>query len=233
MNKLKVLAMSDLHGKLPAPEDLPKTDLVAIAGDISPIRIEKNMPSMLEWLAGDFAEWAKRIDAATVFLVAGNHDFVFADKEFSEGAKFTLLQMTRGKCKYLQDEFMEVEGKIIYGSPWVVGPKGFAFVDPKLDRIIGTMPERADWAILHQPLKSCENGMVHDSYSFEHADFGSSLLDEIVASKGPRHIVTGHTHTGNHNMGSIPTAKGTSVFWNVSILDEEYKMTYEPLLFEI
>ena len=229
---MKVLAMSDMHGKLPAPEDLEPVDLIAIAGDISPISIEKNVPAMIEWLVNDFIPWVNNLAASNVILVAGNHDFIFQNPKYRNDAIWTVEHGTL-KCKYLQDEFVEIDGNIIYGSPWVVSPKGFAFVDPKLNEIKKTMPERADLVILHQPLQSCENGTVLDPYEFSHPSYGSDLLDEIVAERGPKHIVTGHVHTGNHEMSSIPTAKGTCLLWNVSLLDESYHLAYEPLIIRI
>lgn len=39
--KIKVVAMSDIHGYLPPKDSLPKCDIVCIAGDILPLEIQK------------------------------------------------------------------------------------------------------------------------------------------------------------------------------------------------
>lgn len=69
--KLKVMALSDLHGFL--PEVTEAADIAIIAGDISPVDIQFNKPAMKIWMETKFAEWVKSLPVDRVFLVAGNH----------------------------------------------------------------------------------------------------------------------------------------------------------------
>ena len=41
--KIKVVAMSDIHGYLRPKDSLPKCDIVCIAGDILPLEIQKTV----------------------------------------------------------------------------------------------------------------------------------------------------------------------------------------------
>lgn len=231
MNELKVIGMSDMHGKLPAPEDLPKSDLVAIAGDISPLNIQRNAPAMMEWIMNDFASWIKRLDTSKVFLVVGNHDFVFYNKATGEDAIWLINDVTDGKCVYLADQDYTFKGKVIYGSPWVNGPAGWAFFDPSMKRIKETMSENVDLAIFHSPIMQWDNGTSLEL--LDRPQWGSKNLEDIIYNKSPKNVITGHVHSGNHEWHEIVTANGHANLCNVSLLNEDYKMAYEPTLFTI
>ena len=44
---MKIAGISDLHGYLP---NIEKSDILLIAGDISPLNIQFNKPEMKKWL---------------------------------------------------------------------------------------------------------------------------------------------------------------------------------------
>lgn len=70
--KIKVVAMSDIHGYLPPKDSLPKCDVVCIAGDILPLEIQKNSVKSLSWILLDFKPWADSLDCDKVLFIAGN-----------------------------------------------------------------------------------------------------------------------------------------------------------------
>ena len=51
-DKIKVVAISDLHGYL--PKDLPECDVVCIAGDILPLDIQSDQLRSISWFCLDF-----------------------------------------------------------------------------------------------------------------------------------------------------------------------------------
>ena len=51
--KLKIAAISDIHGFL--PEITEPADVLLIAGDISPLHIQFNKPAMKIWIETEFA----------------------------------------------------------------------------------------------------------------------------------------------------------------------------------
>lgn len=69
---IKIAALSDLHGILPKIE---KCDLVLIAGDIIPLRIQFDRTKSVVWFFQTFLEWIKELPCDEVFVIAGNHKF--------------------------------------------------------------------------------------------------------------------------------------------------------------
>lgn len=238
---MKIVAISDIHGLL--LQHIPACDVLCIAGDISPLKAQRNMPQMLSWLQKRFVPWMDGLPCEKVIMVAGNHDFVFENKDFYWAAEESLAKSP--KCVYLNNSIYEYEGKVFYGSPWVVGPRGWAFYDEtqKLKMIDLSMPDNVDVAIFHQPLQFGNNGrvlqipswMVGSTYfsdllkdpDYLHPSYGSEALDKIVEERKPKLVLTGHVHSGNHEIVSL----NDTMVANVSILDEDYKEKYSP--FEI
>lgn len=233
---MRIIAISDTHGNLP---EIPQGDVLCIAGDISPLKYQRNLPSMVPWLAKRFATWADKLPVEKVVLVAGNHDFVFQNLEYKDAAIAAVTSL--GKVVYLENSTYEHNGKLFYGSPWVIGPAGWAFYDgtKQLKMIEETMPEGVDIAIFHQPLEYGGNGRVLQVPSWMigqtfdssfltddhlHPSYGSTALDNIVEKKAPKLVVTGHVHSGNHEIVSL----NDTMVANVSLLDEDYKLKYRP-----
>lgn len=239
---MKIIGISDMHGQLLNVNEFPEGDVLCIAGDISPLKIQRNMPGMISWLRKEFVTWIENLPVKKVFLVAGNHDFVFENGDYKLEA-IASLNVLSDKITYLENVSCMYDGKLFYGSPWVIGPAGWAFYDPtkKLDVIDETMPRGVDIAIFHQPLECGENGRVfqipawmigstipsHLSPEYLHPSYGSIALDDIVEMKKPRLVLTGHVHSGNHEIVNLSNTKVV----NVSVLDEDYKVKYKP--FEI
>ena len=240
---MKIIGISDIHGLLMDVKSFPQGDVLCIAGDISPLKAQRNMPQMISWLRKRFITWAEELPVNKILLVAGNHDFVFENSEFKEEA-IASLNILSNKITYLENASCMYNGKLFYGSPHVIGPAGWAFYDStkNLDIIDETMPKNIDVAIFHQPLEYGGNGRVLQVPSWMigstfptgfltdanlHPSYGSTVLDSIVEEKKPKLVLTGHVHSGNHELVSF----GDSMIANVSILDEDYKQKYQP--FEI
>ena len=239
---MKVIGISDMHGLLPDPRVFPEGDVLCVAGDISPLKAQRNLPQMISWLRKRFINWIEELPVKKVFLVAGNHDFVFENPEFKEEAIFS-LNILSDKITYLEDSVYLYDNKLFYGSPWVIGPSGWAFYDKELKNIVETMPMDADVCILHQPLHFGNNGrvlqvpswMIGKTISFPiteeelHPSYGSTILDELAILRHPKLVLTGHVHSGNHNISKLFDTK----IANVSVLDEDYKPKYDPFVIDI
>ena len=50
---MKIIGISDMHGQLDGFE-IPVGDVLCIAGDISPLKAQRNMPQMISWLRKTF-----------------------------------------------------------------------------------------------------------------------------------------------------------------------------------
>ena len=75
IEKIKVVAMSDMHGSLPKAKDFPKCDVVCIAGDICPLDVQRDLVESISWFLLEFKPWAESLPCDKVIFVGGNHDF--------------------------------------------------------------------------------------------------------------------------------------------------------------
>ena len=63
--------------------------------------------------------------------------------------------------------------------------------------------------------------------------FGSLDLTDEIARKRPRFVFCGHIHTGDHVPVVLDHGESSTTVYNVSRLDEDYEIAYEPLRLEI
>ena len=224
---IKVCAISDLHGTLPV---IGQCDVVFICGDTFPLNIQRNAEKCREWLANEFCEWAKSVPCKTIYIIAGNHDFAFEKWGYDTTMEILdEIPCLYGKVIYVQDGLIEIEGGLtLYGCPWCKGPCGWAFVDETEEKY-NDIPD-CDILLTHQPPQV---GKIGTSYpnSFIERDFGSFFLKEVIKKHNIRYNFCGHIHTGTHG-GEKLIGKET-LFYNVSIKDEDYYDTFEPTYLDI
>ena len=72
--KLKIVAISDIHGLLP---ELPECDVVCCAGDISPLEYQSDQTQMVSWFCLEFLPWVEKLPCKKFIMIGGNHDFFF------------------------------------------------------------------------------------------------------------------------------------------------------------
>lgn len=234
--KIKVVAISDIHGYL--PKDLPDGDILCIAGDILPLDIQRNDVKSISWLLLDFKPWADSLPYEKVIFVAGNHDFVFEQmgpKTNHTGSE--VMKMLFGnhrketKLVYLQDSSFEFEGKRFYGSPWIEDLSSWAFyASPEdLEKKWSTIPKKCDVLITHMPPRTGNYGTVLEAGWNNGKNFGSQILAEEVGWRDIKYHVFGHVHSGQHADSVIC---GTTMA-NVSLKNEDYKVKYHIYEFEV
>ena len=219
---MKIAAFSDSHGMLP---QIKPVDVVVIAGDLSPLRIQRNDVMMSIWFQDEFLRWCKDTPCNRVIFTAGNHDFYF----YNFAAMLAMIKESglQDKVKYLIDESCEYDGKKFFGCPWCEGPKGWAFItnDPaKTYKHI----TNCDVLITHQPPKVDTLGTSYPGFAWAR-DFGSERLLKAIEKHDIEYNFCGHIHTGTHN--GIEH-KGTK-FYNVSLLDEDYQNVFPITYLEI
>src|SRR4051794_16941429 len=131
-----ILAVSDLHGHLPA---IPECDILLIAGDICPY---SQVSLQAGWLQDAFNHWLEGIPAREVVAVAGNHDWVFARAPHL---------VPRLRWHYLEDRGVELFGLRIYGTPWQPRFHNWAFNldEPELEFKFNGIPAGTDIVVSH------------------------------------------------------------------------------------
>jgi Icc-related predicted phosphoesterase len=220
---MKLVAISDMHGKLVPAKEIPEGDILLIAGDIAPWYHGWNLLDQAHWLRDTFSPWLEEVAkrTKTVVGIAGNHDWVF------EKGKHLISQLP---WIYLELSTVEVGGLKIFGSPWTPFFCDWAFnypADPmESEKFAPDLYEKlldgTDVVVTHGPpigiLDLCPNGYRA----------GCWHLKKRIFEVKPKLHVFGHIHQ-SHGQETIDNIQ----FANVSVLNEQYKRVYEPTVIEI
>lgn len=224
---MKILAVSDLHGNLIKIND--SSDVFVIAGDWSPLYIQRNYKEMLVWLDTKFIPWLSNINSKYVVFIAGNHDFVCETYSFNE--RIESMLKTHGcadRIFYLNRSSVLIEGKKFYGIPETEMPN-FYWAFTKLSNTDYSFDDDTNILITHQPPKFGNLGFV-DKYN---RDFGSYELYETIKNSNLDLCLCGHIHEGSHEEHILENNNHKIHLFNVSILNEDYNIFYEPTYIEL
>lgn len=233
---MKIIAISDLHGYLPTIEE--QADIMLIAGDISPLRIQGSKVLMQEWMEEEFIPWINKLKVEKVFLVAGNHCFYF--QGISKNKILLLEKETNYKLKYLKNEtttYIDENGEswTIFGTPYchIFGNWPFMLSEEALAEKFKEIPEEVDIIISHDPpygvgFHDCNLQKAYSrSTGPEH--LGNKPLREQLEKTKFKLGVFGHIHSSDHN----PTEFRGATVVGVSLLDEYYNPAYKPFIIEL
>lgn len=229
-NEVVIAATSDIHGFIEGLDEEVRSvnpHVLVIAGDIHPCYINIDAD---RWFREEFfpmiREWARK--SIYVVAIPGNHDFwlnnYLAGKIECELPPNFHLLLDKEEIFY---------GLHFYGTPWVPWINGrwcFEASDKTLEYEFAWIPEGIDVLITHSPPeiknKFVDISMTHDKRYWRH--FGSSALTKEIQAKAPHIVFCGHIHTGDHKCNVINTtsAQHNSLCYNVSRVDEQYKVTY-------
>ena len=227
--------MSDLHGEL--PKATKSSEITLICGDIVPLFIQKNISKSKLWLKTEFAYWAMNWPSEKIFFIAGNHDFVF-NGHMSYNDIMEVSINSDNKLWYLQNNsaiYTDKEGKdyTIFGTPYCRIFRKWAFMLPDEELAIkyAGIPENVDILLSHDAANINNLGLIppNKRYSNEFLNAGNNVLAEAIKLKKPKYYFCGHIHEGNHKVEVIDN----TLMANVSILNDSYKVTYEPLYLDI
>ena len=209
---LRVVAVSDTHGKhrfLPIPKDC---DLLIHCGDLLQRYgyagdLGAGLPALY-----DFRSWLRSIPTRHAVFVGGNHDRLL--EKLGEDRVREIFEKYDG-IHYLKDSAVEIEGLIVYGSPW--SPEGstgnVAFQQGQ------TAVERAKLA---SNLPSIDVLITHAA---------CASWDPILASHGVQLHCHGHWHNG-HGQARIHGANGC-ISINVASNDMIYRPKNPPVVMDV
>lgn len=225
---MEIVALSDLHGYFP---EVPKCDVLLICGDITPLKIQRNIPQSKKWLSHEFADWVNAAPCEKVYMVGGNHDFALASIYRNEFSKNSLIYTpTKGKLILLDNEahtYIDNDGTshVIWGTPYckIFGNWAYMYESETLKEAYATMPEDCDIVLTHDAPKLCGLGVIHQRVYQE--DAGNPWLADEIMRKHPKYVFCGHIHSGEHNLQTLDDIKMA----NVSYVNERYEPFFEPL----
>ena len=163
---MKILHLSDTHGKHNLIEDLPKADIIVHSGDMS------ENGTVSEVL--DFLNWFCDLDYKHKIFVAGNHDLCL-DGEQIEGLP--------ENCHYLVNSGVEIEGIKFWGIPCFLSNE----LSGDTAQLMAKIPIDTDILITHQP----PYGILDID---ENNNFGCLDLLQSVSKIRPKYHLFGHVH---------------------------------------
>ena len=230
-NKLKIVAISDLHGIL--PQITEPADIMLIAGDIVPLNIQFNKSESKKWFEETFAEWIQKLPVDKVYMVAGNHDAWFEGisspqlNSFIKACHYKVTYLKNETVSHLLDDGTEIK---IFGTPYckIFGSWPFMRLDSYLTEKFKEIPNDCDIIISHDPpfnisLADCILGRPYEKGKPPHV--GNIVLADRLKDINYKLLVCGHIHSGDHNL--------TNNIVNVSIVDENYELNYSPFYTEL
>ena len=231
---MNIIASSDFHGNLPYI-DKP-FDLFLIAGDICPAH-DHYFSFQLEWVMNEFANWVNALPYASpwsrVILVPGNHDFAFERMSHAQIMEFE--HKCNGHLKFLRHDMYEFEYPVsdgidsltIFGTPYcsIFGNWAFMVTDETLEKKFSQIPEGVDILVSHDSPNIGKLGAITQG-RWKNDTTGNAVLAKHIERIHPKLFVSGHFHSGNHEVQCI---NGTYMA-NVSYVDEGYYPAAYPVL---
>lgn len=229
---MRIMAISDLHGKLEGLN--PKgADVVVLAGDIAPLRGfgPEHVNAQKKWINQRFREWTASYPEIQFVVIPGNHDFYPIAHILFKTHGIDWEYDFSPNVHFLGDRGTEIGGVKFYGTPWVpIISYSWAFEgEPDtLKKWFAKIPAGLDVLVTHSPPR-IPGSDVDRSLQTGSGHFGSPELTQAIIQKRPRLVFCGHIHTGQH--GGVDF-EGSRIY-NVSRLDERYEIAYEPTWVEI
>ncbi len=216
MEKIKIVSMSDSHGKH-QEVIVPECDILLHSGDVSMFGKESQTV--------DFFQWFDAQKATHKVLVGGNHDLIFEKHPFVLKA----LLKTHPSISYLEDSGVTIKGLTIWGSPVQPWFYDWAFNrrEEEIKKHWNMIPEETDILVLHSP----PYGILDQNLSGMHC--GCPSLKARIKITQPKVVVFGHIHEGyGVETTKWETGKST-LFLNSSVVDRSRTVTNKPIVFEI
>lgn len=142
-----------------------------------------------------------------------------------------LVYLNGGTSTFYQDK----KGNFykIFGTPFCHEFKDWAFIypDDKLKELYKLIPSECDILISHDAADINNLGLIPPNiwHPTDSVNAGNKVLAEFIKKAKPKYYFCGHIHDGNHKITEID---GTTMA-NVSLLNDSYKMVYEPLYLDI
>lgn len=179
---MKTWFLSDIHGN----HDLlnvPEVDTIIIAGDVTNYKeLYKNEQEFFL-----FKNWLFNLSIKNKILIAGNHD-AWATK------KYNIDDLKANGVMYLEHEYVEVENKLIFGSPYTptFGNWYFNVHRNKLQRYWEVLEGSIHILVTHGPPKGILDLTLNREDKLEMCG-DKALLNKVLELR-PKIHVFGHIH---------------------------------------
>jgi Icc-related predicted phosphoesterase len=232
LRNMKICGISDMHGNYDFVVE--PCDIVLICGDIVPLDIQHDDTRSEMWFKTFFIPWCTNLPCEKAVFIGGNHDFCLMR---NPTAVRDMLK-EQDKVIYLDCESYEYKGKVIFGTPWCKPFFRWAFMesyedqDKRYARYLKTLDDvNIDIVLSHDAPYGVSDVLLQEDcpWADGKSHIGNESLKKFIESAKPGWNFHGHLHSTNHEKELL----GDTKVYNVSLLDENYIMAYEPLYFEI
>ena len=163
---MKILHISDTHGKHQILKDLPNADVIVHTGDITEDGTEEEVKDFIEWFSG--------LSYAHKIFIAGNHDNCLY------GANIEGLP---DNVHYLCNDSITIDGIKFYGVPMFLQDD----LDGNFLELFGRIPADTDVLLTHQP----PLGILDEQDGINYGDY---TLYKRVMDVRPKCHLFGHLH---------------------------------------
>ena len=225
---MKIWHISDTHtyhGLLKVPEDI---DMVIHSGDATnprdPYASEQEMLNFISWFGS--------LPIKHKVFVAGNHDLCI------ERNLITKIDFMKNGIVYLENDYTEVEGLKIWGSPFTpTFGEGWAFNKrrDKLHDVWKQIPDDTDIVVVHGPPKGILDLAYHQLNCLEFC--GDEALRKRMYLLNPKLCLFGHIHNNDDiiNAGTMKLSNHDTIYSNGSVVtDGKFgKLSSHGNIFEI
>jgi Icc-related predicted phosphoesterase len=197
-----------------SPDDI---NILIHAGDFTSVGKEHDVSNFIDWFQ-NLRGFESKI------FIAGNHDLSFQDNPRWLQHYINEENLTQSDCVYLEDSEFKINDVKFYGSPWQPWFMDWAFNLPRngeeLENVWAKIPEDTDILTTHRP----PYGIMDETPMTKERVGCEKLLERLDVIKPKIHIF-GHIHSAR----GVLERNGT-VFVNASILDDYYKLKYDPII---
>ena len=165
---MRILHISDTHGKHELLIDLPKADVIVHTGDFTEDGTEEEVMDFIEWFSG--------LPYAHKIFIAGNHDNCLY------GANIEGLP---DNVHYLCNEGITIDGIKFYGVPMFVQDD----LDGIFPELFSRIPDDTDVLLTHQP----PLGILDEQDGINYGDH--ALYERVMEVRPKCHLFGHHHHT--------------------------------------
>lgn len=216
---MNIVALSDTHS-LHDNVHIPDGDVLIFAGDAE----LKNERTFRKWIG-----WFRSHPHPYKIFIAGNHDeFLTYDTSYgilnecgvidTRQLSTPFYNLKSGDCVYLENSGCSIEGRTIFGSPYVSNDSKGSFMLNKtdLERAFSKIPNHLDILVTHSPPKYILD--VNETGQHRGNKYLFRKISERIFDIGL--YIFGHIHYPERNIEN---------FYNVSVVNNDYELTKEPV----
>lgn len=227
---MRIVALSDQHGHLP---DIPACDLLIVAGDVCPDRIDgvlaqEDPARQKAWFETRGRDWLGKAPAAHRIVTWGNHDWCGQVCRVDAGSAASGLEILvdAGTTVHADGTARPIS---VWATPWTRAFNQWAFMKSPVDlaELYAAVPDGIDILVTHQPPLGYGDRFVDaDTGRIEHV--GSAELLAALRRIRPKLVVCGHLHDGygRFEYEGIP-------IWNVSVVNDDYALVRPPTIIDV